>query len=286
MNALASCRSPFASSSKQLLKAVPRRGQKELLTKLQPAASRTFSQRRLVSTATSSVPIGIEAAVKAASDKSFQPRSTLFKNEFSLAGRVAVVTGGHRGIGLDAAEAMAEAGATVYCLDLSEKPNDTWKATQDYVRRISEIEEGIGSLKYIHADATSQKNMWDIVEGIAAKEGRLDACIAAAGTLGASDCLEYSQEDFDRVFRINVNGVMYTAQAAARAMDKREIKGSIVLVASLASVVAIRGAPCSAYASSKAAVVQLSRSLACELGPRGIRVNSLSPGYLYSECVF
>lgn len=186
--------------------------------------------RSKAQSASSLAPIGVEAALKAASDPSFKPRPTLQK-EFDLAGRVAVVSGGNRGLGLEMAEALCEAGAAVYCLDLPEIPGEDWQATQKYVERLA-IETA--RLEYRSIDVTNQKGVWDIVEKIADKEGRLDACIAAAGILGETvECLKYGDKEFSDVINVNINGVFYTAQASARQMVKHGIPGSIILIASM-----------------------------------------------------
>ena len=175
-------------------------------------------------------PIGVEAAIRAAEDPSFVPRATLLSKEFSLEGRVAVVTGAHQGLGLEMAESLAEAGAKVYCLDLFKEPDATFRATQTYVSRLG-IEGA--SLEYQTVDVTNQKAVWDVFAQIAEKEGRMDVCVAAAGILRENDCLNYPAEDFDKLMKVNVNGVFHTAQAAGREMEKLGTKGSIILIASM-----------------------------------------------------
>lgn len=140
-------------------------------------------------------PIGVEAALKAASDPSFVPRAT-FHQEFALPGRVAVISGGNRGLGLEMAEVLAEAGAIVYCLDLPSEPGHEWTATANYVQKL-----GIkgARLEYRSVDVTEQEKVWKVVEEIADKEGRMDVCIAAAGILHGADALEYPAKDFQKV---------------------------------------------------------------------------------------
>ncbi|EJC99855.1 NAD-binding protein [Fomitiporia mediterranea MF3/22] len=225
-------------------------------------------------------PIGVEAALRAASDPSFKPRPTLLEKEFSLADRVAVVTGGQRGLGLEMAEALAEAGAAVYCLDLPVEPDKSFGATKAYVSKLGLA--GDPRLEYVSVDVTNQKAIWDVVEKIAVKEGRLDVCVAAAGILRGEECLDYPAEEFKKLMDVNVNGVLYSAQAAGRQMTKFGTPGSIVLIASMSGSVTNKGQHWVAYNTSKSAVIQMGRSMACELGPRNIRVNSLSPGYIYT----
>lgn len=182
-------------------------------------------------------PVGVQAALEAANDPSFKPRCTLFSEEFSLSNRVAVVTGAQRGLGLEMATALAEAGATVYCLDLpaASDADPSFKATKDYLARLDL--PGKARLEYASVDVTDQKAIWNAVEEIAGKEGRLDACVAAAGVLRGAECLDYPADEFKALMDVNVNGVLYTAQAAGRQMVRYGSPSSIVLIASMSGSV-------------------------------------------------
>ncbi|KAG5639592.1 hypothetical protein H0H81_010794 [Sphagnurus paluster] len=241
-------------------------------------------------------PIGVAAAIQAASDPAVNPRPKIF-DEFTLTDRVAIVSGGNRGLGLEMALVLCEAGArAVYCFDLPKEPSDSWNATRKFVERL-----GQGTrLEYISADVRNQKDIWAKVAEIGDKEGRMDVCIAAAGVARSTKAIDCLQEDFKEVIDINTNGVLYTAQAAGRQMARFGKPGSIILIASIAGSVSIKVSPCItierirkpttraksskgpdiAYCSSKGAVIQMARSMACELGAQGIRVNSLSPGFI------
>ncbi|KAJ7060903.1 hypothetical protein C8F01DRAFT_1220069 [Mycena amicta] len=198
---------------------------------------------------------------------------------FDLSGRVAVVTGGQRGIGLEVALGMAEMGAVVYCLDLPSQPDKEWRAVQAFAASL----EPAARLEYVQADVTDQKGMWSKVEEIVEKEGRVDVCVANAGILHGAECLEYLAEDFRKLMDVNVSGVLFTAQAAGRQMERRGIPGSIILIASMSGTITNPNQHWVAYNSSKAAVAQMARSMACELAPKGIRVNSISPGYIFTN---
>jgi hypothetical protein len=176
--------------------------------------------------------VGVQAALQG----SPKPSRTIF-DEFSLKGRVSVVTGGKQGIGLELAMALAEAGSSVYCLDLPSSPGEDFEKTAEYVSKLSNADGNPGSLKYFSADVTKQDNIWRAVEEIASKEGRMDVAIANAGILRNADCLEYKDVEFQKLMDVNVNGVLYTAQAAGRQMARFNMPGSIIVIASMSGSV-------------------------------------------------
>ncbi|KAF8582687.1 NAD-binding protein, partial [Ramaria rubella] len=225
--------------------------------------------------------IGVVAALEAAKNRETASAKPHIFEEFSLANRVAVVSGGNRGLGLEMALALAEAGAHVYALDLPKSPGEEFQAVQNYVKSF-----GTGAkLEYVNGgiDVTDQKKVWNAVAKIGDKEGRMDVGVAAAGILDGSPTLEYEAEDFQRVMNVNTNGVLYTAQAVGRQMDRFKIPGSIILIASMSGSITNKDHAWIAYNTSKSAVLQMARSLACELGPQAIRVNSISPGHIYTS---
>ncbi|KAG6860969.1 hypothetical protein C0995_005335 [Termitomyces sp. Mi166 len=168
-------------------------------------------------------PIGIAAAL----DKNTVPRPKIF-DEFALTDRVGIVTGGNRGLGLEMALALSEAGArAIYCFDLPTKPSDEFVKTRAYVDR---LDTG-GKLVYVPADVRDRANMLEKVKEIGDREGRLDVCVAAAGILKQhTDCLDYPAEQFKEVYDVNVNGVLWTAQAAGQQMRRFGNGGSIILM--------------------------------------------------------
>ncbi|CAE6449839.1 unnamed protein product [Rhizoctonia solani] len=226
--------------------------------------------------------VGVAAALKAASDPSFTPKKTLF-NEFSLQGRVGIVTGGNRGLGLEMALALCEAGATVYALDLPASPGEEFLATAEYAKKLG------STLKYVSADVTDQKGVWDKVAAIGDVEKRVDVCIAAAGLLGnAVDCLVYKAEDFQRIMDVNVNGVLYAAQAAGQQMTKFGVPGSIILIASMSGSITNRDHDWVAYNTSKSAVLQMTRSMACPYASPCYTIRNLidylvGAGHIYTK---
>ncbi|CAE6517545.1 unnamed protein product [Rhizoctonia solani] len=111
-------------------------------------------------------------------------------------------------------------------------------------------------------DVNHQKDIWAKFTAIRDAEGRMDICIAAAGIGEGCPCLTYEANDFQRIMDVNTNGVFYTAQGAGQQMTRFGTAGSIVLIASMAGSVSLRGHHAIAYESSKAAVLQMARSMA------------------------
>ena len=195
-----------------------------LFTKIK-TSRRTFMSQSISPLA----PIGVEAALEAAKDASLEPKPKIF-SEFALTDRVGIVSGGNRGLGLEMALALCEAGArAIYCLGVRDKPSDEWKKTKNFVERL-----GNGSrMEYASVDVRNQKEVWEISERIGEIEKRMDICVAAAGVLkSARDCLTYPAEEFEEVMDVNTNGALYTAQGAGQQMRKFGNGGSIILIAS------------------------------------------------------
>ncbi|GLF99713.1 SDR family NAD(P)-dependent oxidoreductase [Streptomyces yaizuensis] len=192
---------------------------------------------------------------------------------YDLSGRTALVTGAASGIGRASAVLLARAGASVHCADIDEKGLARTLELID-----SDGDGGPGRGRSLTLDVTDRSAVAAAVAGIVAGDGRLDIAAAVAGIMFSASALETTDEDFDRVLAVNTKGVLYTCQESARAMIGRGIPGSIVTVASTAVDMGHPGTL--AYSASKAAVVQLTRTFATELGPRGIRVNSVAPGWI------
>jgi NAD(P)-dependent dehydrogenase (short-subunit alcohol dehydrogenase family) len=199
--------------------------------------------------------------------------------EFSLAGKVVLVSGAARGLGLVQAEALLEAGAKVYALDRLEEPAPEFEQIQQRAKELGT------ELHYRRIDVRDTELLNSVIETIANDEGRMDGLVAAAGIQQETPALEYSAKDSNTMFEVNVTGVFMTSQAVAKQMIRFGNGGSIAMIASMSGTVANRGLICPAYNASKAAVLQLARNLAAEWGTYNIRVNTISPGYIVTAMV-
>ncbi|KAH6672562.1 3-oxoacyl-reductase [Halenospora varia] len=196
-------------------------------------------------------------------------------SRFSLQGRTALVTGGARGCGLAFAEGLAEAGADVAIFDVIPPVPAFFKISKTYNVRTAHYLVDVSSFS-------------SLTEGFEAFKkdfaGKLDICVPCAGINKNVSFLDTTFEDFEKLLGVNVKGVYHTAQLAAKLMiENGTKKGSIVMVASIASYMAIRSQMSSAYCGTKGAVRAMVPGIAAEMVKYGIRVNSISPGYVRTE---
>jgi len=190
---------------------------------------------------------------------------------FALEG-AALVTGGASGIGRAIAVGVAEQGGDVAVFDL---PGSALDET------VAEL-EGLGARAIaIAGDVTDAAALDDAVARVEDELGPLRYAVNSAGIADAAPAEEMTREQWQRVYDIDVTGVFLSCQSEGRAMI-RNGGGAIVNIASMSGVMAHRGLKQVHYNSAKAAVRHLSRSLAVEWADRGIRVNSLSPGYTFT----
>ena len=189
---------------------------------------------------------------------------------FSLEGKTAFVTGGGSGIGQRIALGLAEAGASVGCFDLPSS-----KGLNSIVEQI----KGLGRQAIaLTGDVTQAADLQRAIDGVEKGLGPLSVAINCAGIANATPAEEMPLEQWQRVLDINLTGVFLSCQAEARVMLPRK-QGSIVNIASMSGIIVNRGLLQAHYNTSKAGVIHLSKSLAMEWSDRGIRVNSISPGY-------
>jgi 2-deoxy-D-gluconate 3-dehydrogenase len=191
---------------------------------------------------------------------------------FDLNGKNAVVTGAAMGIGQGIAARFVEAGANVVLADLD------GEAAELAAKRL----EGPGRAVAMRVDITEDGAGEAMVERCVEEFGSIDILVNNAGIYPMVPMLQATPEVFDRVYRVNLRGLAFASQAAARRMVEQESGGAIVNIASIdsfhPSMVGL-----AAYDASKGGVVMFTKNLALELGPYGIRVNGIAPGGINTE---
>lgn len=188
-----------------------------------------------------------------------------------LTGKVAIVTGGARGIGRDILRILGDEGVTVVALDLNQADLDELGA---------ELEQaGVPSAQYV-ADVRDFARLQEVVADVVAKFGRVDILINNAGVSTPGPVDELSEEQWDLAHDVNLKGTFLMSKAVIPVM-KQQRWGRIINASSFAAIVPTVGR--SSYASSKAAVAHFSRALAGELGPWDITVNAYAPGMVPTQ---
>jgi NAD(P)-dependent dehydrogenase (short-subunit alcohol dehydrogenase family) len=191
--------------------------------------------------------------------------------DFALTGQVAAVTGAAQGIGQAVAAGMAHAGADVALVDLDEERlGETAELVEDAGRRPLRVA----------VDVADRAAVSVAFERIVAELGRVDALVNCAGVISPNvPAEEAREEDMDRLWRVNVKGTFFCAQAAARDMIARR-RGRIVNLASQAAILSLPNQ--AVYTASKGAIAALTRSLAIDWAPHGLTVNAIAPTFVWT----
>jgi len=189
---------------------------------------------------------------------------------FNLKGQVALVTGAGSGIGQRIALGFAQCGADVACVDR--------RTDAGLSQTIDMIKKAGGNACAINADVTDRSAVDDAVSETETVLGPLTIALNAAGIANANRSEEMSEDQYQTLMDVNMKGVFFSCQAEANAMIKNG-KGSIINIASMSGVIVNKGLEQVHYNASKAGVIHMSKSMAMEWVDRGIRVNSISPGY-------
>lgn len=194
-------------------------------------------------------------------------------DKFNLAGRTALVTGATRGLGAEFAVALAEAGADVV---VHGRDREAAEATK---RKIEEVGR---TANVVLGDLTAPGAADAVVAEAVAAVGHLDVLVNNAGACIHKEALDVTDDEWDHVIDTNLTALWRMSRAAGRHMIERG-SGSIVNIGSISALIVNRPQMQPAYNASKAAVHHLTKSLAAEWAPKGVRVNAVAPGYIKTD---
>ncbi|KAJ4993628.1 3-oxoacyl-(acyl-carrier-protein) reductase 2 [Stagonosporopsis vannaccii] len=194
-----------------------------------------------------------------------------------LQGKIIAITGANRGIGLGIADCCLANGASkIYSIDIGDTGDEFAAVSKKYP----------GQIFAIQADVTKEESIQAAVDKILKEAGGLHGMVANAGRTKHKPALDFTTEEIDQLWGVNLYGSFYTARCAARAFIKQGVKGSIVFTASMASHRPNKRVPSAPYGASKAGVKNMTHTLAMEWAQYGIRVNSVSPGLVKTAMTY
>jgi 2-deoxy-D-gluconate 3-dehydrogenase len=196
-------------------------------------------------------------------------RSTT-NNLFDISGRVALITGGRRGLGLAMSEGLAAAGAKLACIDIADECDELRNRV-----------ESLGTeLAYFQADLADRSQRNGLVDRVVERFGRLDILVNCAGIQHRQPSMEFDLDRWDTILSLMLTAVFELCQQAAKVME-RQGGGKIINIGSLASFQGAWAVP--AYTAAKHGVAGLTKALANEWAAKNIHVNAIAPGYFDTE---
>lgn len=193
---------------------------------------------------------------------------------FELEGRIALITGGSRGLGLQIAQALGEMGASIAIS--ARKPDELEQARQHLAR------QGIDALTVVH-DLAQPEGVPALLDAVVGHFGAIHILVNNAGTSWGAPAEEHPLAAWNKVMNLNATGVFALSQEVAKRCFIPQRSGNIIVVASVAALRVGEQMKAAAYYASKAAALHLTRALAVEWGPYGIRVNAICPGFFPSK---
>ncbi|EJT70760.1 D-arabinitol dehydrogenase [Gaeumannomyces tritici R3-111a-1] len=200
---------------------------------------------------------------------------------FSLQGKVGIVTGGARGLGLVMGQGMVISGADLAIVDLNKE--EAQSQAEAIVERFRKENPEAGRLPKVtahYADVSSEESVAGCIAEVVAEHGKIDSLVTSAGFVENFEAVQYPVDRMRKLFGVCFDGTYLFATAVARHLMERQAAGSMVFIGSMSGAIVNVPQPQAPYNSAKAAVRHLAASLAVEWAHAGIRVNCISPGYM------
>ncbi|KAI4640091.1 hypothetical protein J4E93_008891 [Alternaria ventricosa] len=200
---------------------------------------------------------------------------------FSMEGKVAVVTGGARGLGLVMAQALVTSGADVAIVDMNKEEGErSAKGLLDIFKKENPGSSRVPKVTAHFCDVSSPTSVNQSFAEILKKHGKVDNLVTSAGFTENYDAISYPHDRIQKLWGVNVDGTYLYSVAVAKHLMERKVPGSIVMIGSMSGAIVNVPQPQAPYNAAKAAVRHLASSLAVEWAGAGIRVNCISPGYM------
>ena len=194
-----------------------------------------------------------------------------YLSKFKLDNKISLVTGGAGGIGIEICKSLLDAGSKVIIADIDSKKS------KKLLKKIKNK-----NIEYYKLDSTSEKNIKSLSRFILKKYKRLDVLVNCIGICFNKEAEKVKKKEWDKVINININSMFYVCKEFGKIFIKQK-KGTIVNIGSNSGLIVDKPQPQASYNASKAAVHQLTKSLACEWSKYNIRVNAIAPGYVATE---